>query len=305
MLRYIIYRLIFIFITLFCIVLVNFIVLNSQKIGAFEVAVINLENNLSGAKLEAKTIIQLKKHFNLQENVMVRFLKLYKNYLSFNLGTSYYSNTSVIEIILSKMIVSIPFGFFSTLIIYLLSILLGYFKSHYSKSKFDNISNLILVALYILPAFVIGSILILLFTPRMLLAILTNVCGGLLFITILSKNTFLALNQKTYYIFAQYKGLSKFQLFKNHLLKGFFLVIFADIASIFLGVLFGGSLFIEILFNLDGIGKLSYESIINKDYPIILGSIYLLSFLGLFLRLLNDIITMRIDKRIKMYEKNI
>lgn len=301
MLKYILYRIIFIFITLFFIVLVNFIILNSQKIGAYEAVVIDLENNLSGAKLDQNALIEIKKHFNLQDNYIIRFLKTYKNYLSFNLGTSYFSNQKVIDIILSKMNVSIPFGFFSTLIIYIISICLGCFKANYNKGNFDNISTIFLVVLYILPPIVIGSILILLFNSSMLLAVLSNVCGGLLFITILSKNAFLSEYQKAYYIFAEYKGLSKFKLLKNHVLKSFFLVVFADISSIFLGVLFAGSLFIEILFNIDGIGLLSYESIMNKDYPIILGSIYLLSFLGLFLRLLNDIIIMKIDKRIKIY----
>lgn len=301
MFKYIFYRLIFIFITLFFIILVNFIILNSQKIGAYEVAVINLENNVSGAKIDSKTINELKQYFNLQENIVIRFLKLYKNYLTFNLGNSYYSNNSIIEIIKSKMSVSIPFGFFSTLLIYIISIFFGVIKALKNKSSFDKISTILLVVLYVLPPIVIGSILILFFTDSMFWAVLTNVCGGLLFITLLSKNTFLTETQKSYYLFAEYKGLSKFQLFKNHVFKNFLLVIFADISSIFLGVLFGGSLFIEILFGLDGIGLLSYDSIINKDYPIILGSIYLLSFLGLFLRLLNDIIIMKIDKRVKMY----
>ncbi|MCL2566968.1 MAG: ABC transporter permease subunit [Alphaproteobacteria bacterium] len=329
--KYIIYRLIFIFITLFCIVLVNWIILRSIKIGAFEVAVLNLENNLIAAKLDADTIIQLKKHFSLNENIIFQFFKTLKNYMLFDFGKSYFSNNSVLSIILAKMPVSIALGFFSTIFIYIIAVCLGYIKAKKNKA-FDNISTAVLVVLYIIPAFVLGSLAILIFegssffiigglvsdnflqfsiyqqikdfAAHMLLPITINVCGGLLFITLLARNIFLNQMQQTYYIFAQYKGLLSSTLFKNHLLKNFLLVFLYDISSIFLGVLFGSSLFIEILFSLDGIGLLLFESINNKDFPIILGIIYMLSFLGLFLRLLNDIFIIKIDKRLKMYEKN-
>ncbi|MDR0484975.1 MAG: ABC transporter permease subunit [Alphaproteobacteria bacterium] len=327
--KYIFYRLIFIFITLFLIVLVNFTILHSIKVGAFETAVINLEYNKTGAKVDSDTMQSLKTYFALDENLPLQFLKTFKNYLFFDFGVSYFTKQPVILIILDKMKVSLVLGFFSTIFLYLISITLGYLKTIQGKI-FDNISTLFLVILYIIPTIAMAGMVILLFdnssffviggvasenfsqlsllekikdfTAHMLLPILINVCGGLLFITIFAKNIFLSQKQKTYYIFAKYKGSSSFNLFKNHLLKNSMLIIFADISSIFLGILFGGSLFIEILFSLDGIGLLSYESIINKDYPIVLGTIYLLSFLGLFLRLLNDIIIFNIDKRLKMYE---
>ncbi len=330
MFKYIVYRIIFIFITLFFIILINFIILDNIKIGVFEAVIIDLENNISGIKVDDITISSLKKHFNLDQNIYKRFFILYKNYMMFDLGKSYFTGRNVIDVILSKMNVSIPLGLFSTLIIYLVSVSLGYFKAVYNKSQFDNSSNFFLVVLYIIPVVIIASIFILLFSEssffiiggvvsdnfsellfldkikdfiaHMLLPILANVCGGLLFISIFSKNIFLLEMNKSYYLFAKYKGLSKFKLLKNHLFKNFTLVICADIASIFLGILFGGSLFIEILFSLDGIGLLSYDSVINKDYPIILGSIYLLSFIGLFLRLINDILIVKINNRIKMYK---
>lgn len=332
MVKYILYRILFIFVTLFFIILLNFIILNTIKIGVFEEVLINLEHNLSGAKLDAKSLALLKARFGVDKSLLIRFCDILKSYAVFDLGNSYFSNFKVIDIILSKMRVSIPFGFFSTLIIYIVAIFLGYLKAIYNESRFDSLSNFLLVLLYIIPPFIIASILILIFSEssffiiggivsdnfyelsflekikdfiaHMTLPVLANVCGGLLFLSIFSKNIFLAEQNKLYYEFAQYKGLSSFVLLKNHLAKGFFLIICADLSSIFLGVLFGGSLFIEILFSLDGIGLLNYESILNKDYPIVLGSIYLLSFIGLFLRLINDIMIMLINKRIKMYQYN-
>ncbi|MDR2007522.1 MAG: ABC transporter permease subunit [Alphaproteobacteria bacterium] len=297
--KYLFYRLIFIFLTLFCIILVNFSILRSIKIGAFEVATLTLENNPTGAKLDTETLAQLKKHFFLDESAVVQFFKTAVNYLFFDFGKSYFSDKSVSKIILSKMPVSITLGFFSTLLIYMIAVPLGYFK-------INRLVITSLVVLYIIPSFVLASLSLLIFkNGNMLMAILINSASGLLFMTLLAKNIFLSQKQKTYYIFSQYKGLGAGVLFKNHLLKNFLLIFLSDFSSIFLAILFGSNLFVEILFSLDGIGLLMFESINNKDYPVVLALIYILSFLGLFLRLLNDIFIIKIDKRLKMYEKTL
>ncbi len=335
MLRYITLRLIFIFIILFSIIFLNFMLLESMEINALEKTLLEIENNIN-AMQTADSVLQkqLQGYFGLEKSKYSRFFELVKNYMCFNLGKSYVSNKSVVAIILDKIPTSLSLGLLSTVMIYLIGILLGYKKAKKINSHFDILSSLILVTLYVMPIFALAFILIYFFANEntlnlfligglvsenftelsliekiqdyllhIILPVTLNVMSGLMFVTLFAKNVFLLEMHKQYYHFASFKGLSKWQLFKNHLLKNAIMFIFADFSAIFIGILFGSSLFIEVIFSLDGIGLLTYNAFIYKDYPLILANIYLLTLLGLTIRLVADIFYMYINPRIIFYGK--
>ncbi|MFL1780471.1 ABC transporter permease protein [Candidatus Hepatincolaceae symbiont of Richtersius coronifer] len=354
MITYILVRIGLILITLIGIMFINFALLNLLNVGVIETVMVETENfafNLGAQQitpdLQATYLSQLQEHFGLNQSLGLRFITMLKNYLLFDFGESFFLGEQVVTLILKALPVSLSLGFFSTLIIYGIAILLGAKKAAYHQSIFDNMSSLFLVILYVIPVFCMSLLLIYItfnFKPfrmfqvvglvsenfknlsligkildyfkHMALPMLANVLSALFFATMLSKAAFFKEINQTYYKFALFLRQPQFTLCKDnylakHLMKnsalgyGFIIknvsiILFADFPSIFIGMVFGSSLFIEIIFSLNGIGLLGYEAFLNKDYPIILAITYLICVIGLITRLITDILYAILDPRVRL-----
>ena len=233
------------------------------------------------------------------------------------------------EIIKEKLPVSISLGLFSTLLIYLISIPLGIKKAVHNGSKFDVISSIIIIFAYSLPAFILAILLIILLcggsyldifplkgiisdnfanlTPfgkvkdylwHITLPVFCITIGGFATLGLLVKNSFLDEINKQYVLVVRTKGLSQSQVIYRHIFRNAMLLVIASFPSAFMAMFFSGSLMIEIIFNLDGLGLLGYESIVNKDYPVIFASLYIFTLLGLVVGIVSDLTYALIDRRI-------
>jgi microcin C transport system permease protein len=260
-----------------------------------------------------------------------RFFQLVVNYLQFDLGESYYRDISVVDLVLEKMPVSISLGLWSTLIIYLISIPLGIKKAVKDGEAFDIWSSAAVFIGYAIPSFMFAILLIILFAggrywdlfplrgllsdelrgvpwwnPRviidylwhMTLPIIAMVISGFAGLTMLTKNSFLDEINKQYVLTARAKGLTEKRVLYGHIFRNAMLIVIAGFPSAFLSIFFTGSLLIEVIFSLDGLGLLGYESIINRDYPVVLGTLYFFALIGLVMTLIRDLVYVWIDPRI-------
>ena len=252
-----------------------------------------------------------------------------KNYLQFDFGQSFFRDASVISLIQEKMPVSISLGLWSTLIVYLISIPLGIKKAIKHGSRFDVATSSLIIVGYAIPGFLFAILLIILFaggsywqifpmqglvsenfaqlsTGEKILdyahhMVLPTICltiGGFATLTMLTKNSFLDEVHKQYVMTAKAKGLNDNQVLYGHVFRNPMLIIIAGFPAALLGVFFTGSFLIEVIFNLDGLGLLSFESVINRDYPVIFGTLYIFTLIGLILRIISDITYMFVDPRI-------
>jgi microcin C transport system permease protein len=246
-----------------------------------------------------------------------RFFIMLKNYLQFDLGTSYYRDIKVTDLILEKMPVSISLGLWSTLLIYLICIPLGIKKAVKDGQSFDIWTSAAIFVGYAIPSFLFAILLIIVFAGgryfdwfplrgivsddwatypwwkqaldymwHMTLPVIAVVISGFAGLTMLTKNSFLDEINKQYVLTARAKGLSENR------------VLIAGFPSAFMHIFFTGSLLIEVIFSLDGLGLLGYESIINRDYPVVLGTLYVYALIGLAMTLLRDVIYVLVDPRI-------
>ena len=259
-----------------------------------------------------------------------------KNYARFDLGESYYRDVSVIDLVLEKMPVSISLGLWSTLIIYLISIPLGIRKAVKDGQAFDIWTSAAVFIGYAIPSFMFAILLIILFAGgryfdlfplrgllsdgwqdmawwqvaldyiwHMVLPVAAMVISGFAGLTMLTKNSFLDEIGKQYVLTARAKGLTEKQVLYGHVFRNAMLIVIAGFPSAFLSIFFTGSLLIEVIFSLDGLGLLGYESVINRDYPVVLGTLYIFSLMGLITTLLRDIIYVTVDPRIDFEERTV
>lgn len=287
-------------------------------------------NKYRGAQgLDPEFVAELEKLYGFDKPAPERFWIMVKNYARFDLGESYYRDVSVIDLVLEKMPVSISLGLWSTLIIYLISIPLGIRKAVKDGQPFDIWTSAAVFVGYAIPSFMFAILLIILFAGgryfdlfpirgivsddwadmnwwraaldyawHMVLPVTAMVISGFAGLTMLTKNSFLDEIGKHYVLTARAKGLTEKQVLYGHVFRNAMLIVIAGFPSAFLAIFFTGSLLIEVIFSLDGLGLLGYESVINRDYPVVLGTLYIFSLMGLIMTLVRDIVYVAVDPRI-------
>lgn len=279
--------------------------------------------------LDPAFIAELEKQFGFDKPAHVRFFTMLADYARFDFGDSFYRGMKVIDLIKQKLPVSLSLGLWTTLLVYLISIPLGIRKAVRNGSRFDVWSSGVVVVGYAVPGFLFAVLLIVFFAggsylqifplrglvsddwetfrwgARILdyfwhitLPVIAMAIGGFAGLTMLTKNAFLDEIGKLYVLTARAKGLEERRVLYGHVFRNAILVVVAGFPAAFISVLFTGSLLIEVIFSLDGLGLLGFESILNRDYPVVFGSLFIFTLLGLILNLVSDIAYTVIDPRI-------
>ncbi|MDA1097748.1 MAG: microcin C ABC transporter permease YejB [Proteobacteria bacterium] len=286
--------------------------------------------------LDPELIKDLERQFGLDKPAHERFALLVWNYLQFDFGESFFRDQPVIGLVIDKMPVSISLGLWTTLLTYLICIPLGIAKAVRDGSRFDIWTSTIIIVGYAIPGFLFAVLLIVLFAGgsfwdvfplrgltsegwddmswparitdyfwHMVLPILAMAIGGFATLTMLTKNSFLDEINKHYVITARAKGLSERRVLYGHVFRNAMLIVVAGFPSAFIGVLFTGSLLIEVIFSLDGLGLLGFEAALNRDYPVVLGTLYVFTLMGLILNLIGDLMYTIIDPRIDFESREV
>ena len=279
--------------------------------------------------LDPKFIKEIEVSFGFDKPLPERFMLMMGNYLRFDFGKSYFRDQRVVDLVLEKMPVSISLGLWTTLLIYLISIPLGVAKAVRDGSRFDLWTSAVVIIGYAIPGFLFAVLLVVLFAGgryfswfplrglfsdniagmpwwrqaldylwHMVLPITALVVGGFAGLTMLTKNSFLEEINKQYVITARAKGLTRARVLYGHIFRNGMLIVIAGFPAAFITILFTGAMLIEVIFSLDGLGLLGFEAAINRDYPIMFGTLYFFTLLGLVMNLIGDIIYMLVDPRI-------
>lgn len=279
--------------------------------------------------IDPELIAEIERLYGFDKPAYQRFWQMIGSYLVFDFGDSFYRDRSVIELVIDKMPVSISLGLWTTLLVYLISIPLGITKAVRDGSSFDVWTSGIVIVGYAIPGFLFAVLLVVLFAggsfldwfplrglfsddwdtmswgQRILdyfwhitLPVLAMVIGGFASLTMLTKNSFLEEINKQYVTTARAKGASERRVLFGHVFRNAMLIVVAGFPSAFVSVLFTGSLLIEVIFSLDGLGLLGFEAAINRDYPVMFGTLYFFTLLGLVLNLIGDLMYVIIDPRI-------
>lgn len=288
------------------------------------------QTQYQGARgLSAEMVEQIKAQYGFDKSAPERFWLMLKGYLSFDFGTSFFKDKPVTQLLYEKMPVTISLGLWSTLLIYLVSIPLGIRKAKQHGLIFDKSTSLLLAVGYAVPSFVFAVLLIVFFAGgsyfqwfplqglvsenfaqlstldkikdyfwHMSLPLLSIVLGGFAGLTYLTKYSFMEELNKQYVLAARSKGLTENRVLYGHVFRNAMLIVIAGLPEALIGIFFVGNLFIEIIFNLDGLGLLGFEAIVQRDYPVIFGTLFLFTLLGLILRLVSDVLYQVIDPRI-------
>ena len=279
--------------------------------------------------LDPAFIEELEKQFGFDKPAHERFLIMIGDYAQFDFGNSFYRDVPVAQLIAEKLPVSISLGLWTTLITYLISIPLGIAKARRSGSSFDIWTSGVIIVGYAIPGFLFAVLLIILFAGgsyfdwfplrgltsdnfdslstggkildylwHISLPVLAMTIGAFATTTLLTKNSFLDEISKQYVTTARAKGLSEGKVLYHHVFRNAMLIVVAGFPGAFVGAFFTGSLLIETIFSLDGLGLLSYESIINRDYPVVFANLYIFGLVGLIITLLSDLTYVLMDPRI-------
>ncbi|MBA4117804.1 MAG: microcin ABC transporter permease [Candidatus Puniceispirillum sp.] len=295
-----------------------------------------MESKYQGSRgLDPEFIKQLEKMYGFDKPAPERFWIMIKNYLTFDFGESYFRDTKVIQLIKEKLPVSISLGLWSTLLIYMISIPLGIRKAVEDGQAFDLWTSAVVVIGYAIPSFLFAILLVVLFAGgsfwnlfplrgivsegwetfslwhrvtdyvwHMALPIFALVISGFASLTLLTKNAFLEEIGKQYVLTARSKGLSAKRVLYGHVFRNAMLVVVAGLPAAFMHVFFTGSLLIEVIFSLDGMGLLSFEAAMGRDYPIVFATLYIFTLVGLATHLMADITYTLVDPRID-FEKRL
>ncbi len=286
--------------------------------------------------LDPEFIKQLEKQFGFDKPAHERFFLMLGNYLTFNFGESYFRDVSVIDLIIEKMPVSISLGLWMTFLSYGISIPLGIRKAVSDGSRFDIWTSAVVVVGYAIPGFLFAVLLIVLFAGgtfldwfplrgltsenwdqlslwgkivdyfwHLTLPLISMALAAFATTTFLTKNSFLDEIKKHYVMTARAKGLSEGRVLYGHVFRNAMLIIIAGFPGAFLSAFFAGSLLIETIFSLDGLGLLSFESIVNRDYPVVFANLYIFSLLGLFINLVTDLTYTLVDPRIDFESREV
>lgn len=280
--------------------------------------------------IDAKQIAQLSELYGFDKPPLERYWQILKNFVRFDFGDSYFRNQSVWSLIQDKLSVSVSLGIWTFFLTYLVSVPLGVAKAVRAGSRFDFVTSLIILTGYAVPGFVLGVLLILLFGGgsfwdifplrgltsdnwnelstsakitdylwHVTLPVVASVVSHFAMKTLLTKNMFLEEIRRQYVLTARAKGLSEGRVLWKHVFRNTLLPLVTGFPATFISAFFTGSLLIETLFSLDGLGLLSFESINSRDYPVVLGTLYLFTLIGLLTKLIGDIAYVFVDPRIK------
>jgi microcin C transport system permease protein len=286
--------------------------------------------------LDPEFIAELEKQFGFDKPMHERFFKMLGNYITFDFGESFFKDQKVVDLVIDRMPVSISLGIWTTLLVYLISIPMGIAKAVRDGSRFDVWTSGIVIVGNAVPSFLFAIMLIVLFAGgsyydwfplrgltspnwdelswpariadyfwHLALPILAMVIGGFAGLTMLTKNSFMDQIHQQYVITARAKGLTKRRVLYGHVFRNAMLIVIAGFPSAFIGVLFTGALLIEVIFSLNGLGLLGFEAVIQRDYPIMFGTLYFFTLLGLLLNLIGDLAYMLIDPRIDFESREV
>ena len=290
----------------------------------------NNESKYRGAQgLDPDIIKEIEIMYGMDKPASERFIKMLKDYLTFNFGESFFRDQKVTSLVLDKMPVSISLGLWTTLLVYLISIPLGIRKAVKDGSQFDIVSSTIVTIGYAIPNFLFAVILIVFFAGgrfydifplrglfsenfselsfiaqvkdyfwHLTLPLIAMIVSGFAGLTFLTKNSFLDQINQQYVMTARAKGLTEKKVLYGHIFRNAMLIVIAGFPSAFIGILFSSSLFIEVIFSLDGLGLLGYEAALTRDYPVIFATLYFFSLLGLVMGIIGDFMYSVIDPRI-------
>mgnify|MGYP006277020247 FL=1 len=280
--------------------------------------------------VDEERLKEVKALYGFDKPPIERYFSMLKRFAKFDLGDSYYQHKSVWSLVLSKLPVSISLGIWTFLLTYLISVPLGISKAIRDGTKFDTYTSLFILVGYAIPGFVLGVLLLVLFGGgsffqlfplrgltsdnweslslmgkvmdyfwHLVLPITASVLGSFAVITMLTKNSFIEEIRKQYVITARAKGLDEKTVLWKHVFRNAMIPLVTGFPAAFIGAFFTGSLLIETLFSLDGLGLLSYEAVMRRDYPVVFGTLYIFTLIGLFTKLISDICYVFVDPRIQ------
>ena len=284
---------------------------------------------IGGRGLPPEFIAELEAEFGFDRPPLERFVMMMWDYIRFDFGESYFRSISVSDLVLEKMPVSISLGLWSTLIAYMISIPLGIRKAVRDGSSFDTWTSGVIIAAYAIPSFLFAILLLVLFAGgsywqifplrgltsdnfeslslggklldwiwHLVLPITAMSIGAFATLTLLTKNSFLDEIKKQYVITARAKGLSERRVLYGHVFRNAMLIVVAGFPAAFIGIFFEGALLIETIFSLDGLGRLGFEAALQRDYPVIFGTLFFFGLMGLLVGIISDLMYVFIDPRI-------
>ncbi|WP_415905754.1 microcin C ABC transporter permease YejB [Neptuniibacter sp. QD48_55] len=288
------------------------------------------DSSYRGARgLDPELVKEIEALYGFDKPAHERFWQMLKNYAVFDFGNSLFSDKSVVDLIIEKLPVSISLGLWATLITYAVSIPLGIRKAVKDGTPFDVWTSTAIIVGYAIPNFLFAILLIVIFAGgtwldwfplrgltspnfdelslwgqikdyfwHITLPVIATVIGSFATLTMLTKNSFLDEINKQYVLTARAKGLSEKKVLYGHVFRNAMLIIIAGMPAALISIFFTGSMLIEVIFSLDGIGLLGYEAVINRDYPVIFGTLYIFTLIGLLLKLISDITYVLVDPRI-------
>ena len=293
------------------------------------------ERYVGGRGLPPEFIEQLEIEFGFDKPPLQRFLTMMFSYLRFDFGESYFRSIGVLDLVWEKLPVSITLGLWSTLIAYLISIPLGIRKAIRDGSSFDTWTSATIILAYAIPGFLFAILLLVLFAGgsyfqlfplrgltsdnfdnlsffekildyfwHIALPVLASTISSFATLTLLTKNSFLDEIQKQYVVTAKAKGLSERNVLYGHIFRNAMLIVIAGFPGLFLGVFLSGSLIIETIFSLDGLGRLAFEATVARDYPVVFGTLYFFGLIGLVVGILSDLMYVFVDPRIDFESQN-
>ncbi len=281
--------------------------------------------------LPPEFIAQLEREFGFDRPPVERFFHMMWNYIRFDFGESYFRSISVVDLVIEKLPVSISLGLWSTLIAYLVSIPLGIRKAVNDGTRFDTFTSGLIIVAYAIPGFLFAILLLVLFaggsywqifpargltSPQetweqlsllgkiadyfwhITLPVIASTISAFATLTLLTKNSFLDEIRKQYVMTARAKGLTERKVLYGHVFRNGMLIVIAGFPAVFVGVFFGGSLIIETIFSLDGLGRLAFEATVARDYPVMFGTLFVFGLIGLVVNLFSDLMYVWIDPRI-------
>ena len=278
--------------------------------------------------VDAARIAEIRALYGFDKPAPERFWQMLKQFAQFDLGRSFFYPKDVWQLVKEKLPVSISLGLWTFFLSYLISVPLGIAKAVRAGTRFDTLTSLLVLTGYAIPGFVLGVALLVVFGGQLqwfplrgltsghweqlswgarvadylwhiALPITASVLGAFAVTTMLTKNAFLEEIRKQYVLTARAKGLSERRVLWKHVMRNALIPLVTGFPAAFIGAFFTGSLLIETLFSLDGLGLLSYESVMRRDYPVVLGTLYLFTLIGLVTKLISDLCYVWVDPRVK------
>jgi microcin C transport system permease protein len=279
--------------------------------------------------LDPEFIAEIERMYGFDKPAHERFLQMIGNYIVFDFGESFFRDRDVVDLVIEKMPVSISLGIWTTLLVYLISIPLGIRKAVKDGTAFDTTTSGVIIAAYALPGFLVPVVLLVLFAGgsywdlfplrglysegweqmslgskivdyfwHIALPVTAYTISGFATLTLLTKNSFLDEIRKQYVLTARAKGLGQTRVLYGHVFRNAMLIVIAGFPAAFVSVFFAGSIFVETVFSLDGLGLLGFESVVTRDYPVVLGTLFIFGLMGLVIKLISDLVYVWIDPRI-------